>query len=752
MHLGAFSWVENVRPGTRQPTVRGSDASAVTRLDRARTRQRGNAVLQPVQQPHADNGGFIVAPSMTQAAAGAVLRSGYMTHRGTPDEAALMLDLSSDRVRHALWLLDGIRQGQTLAALTGYEFEQALHDGHLDVYIQAFRDRYPLIGDELTPRSPADITTPSLVVDGVKLRADAQAGKFVSGGDWGAGLPPPGSPAQDQVVALLAVLDDHLDALGDLSIAESVYQTIRGNFGRAGGLLDAVSRGDHPSRPDIVDTPRSGLDITHRLMLLIAGTPPVAPPWSGVSVRPRALAEPWLDAWVASRLPDPATVRCTVSAQVGGAMRSTLVSLRDLDIGPLDVLTLADAGAQPQRAELEQRILLHAALPANAQTVTISYAATGLPAGSITFPDLLIVARALRDLLNGARALVPQSFSLPEANASEAGGAIDLTELNARATSLVARLAADLTTLQTALTNVATAPQQVRDALLAASGYGVPGSIPLANQTTGDLTAQASALLTELQKRQTTALATPLPASDTDSVTAVVQTILGANALLLPRFTPPDVVNLQSAFAQASAMRAVDPAAPDRWLLQLSHVRGAAQRLDAACTLTTLLGAPAAAPLEIAQLPPTPSDRWLALPLDPAHPPAQGRVAIEALTTGAPATQTPYAGLLVDEWIERIPRTTESAGVSFHYEEPNARAPQVLLLAVCPDARNTWDFDLVRAILEETIELAKIRAVDLASIAEVGQILPGLYFPFNVDGATPSTRFLAVEAIHGIQN
>ena len=39
-------------------------------------------------------------------------------------------------------------------------------------------------------------------------------------------------------------------------------------------------------------------------------------------------------------------------------------------------------------------------------------------------------------------------------------------------------------------------------------------------------------------------------------------------------------------------MQAVDPQALDRWLLQLSHIRPAAERLDLAMTATELLGAP----------------------------------------------------------------------------------------------------------------------------------------------------------------
>jgi hypothetical protein len=125
--------------------------------------------------------------------------------------------------------------------------------------------------------------------------------------------------------------------------------------------------------------------------------------------------------------------------------------------------------------------------------------------------------------------------------------------------------------------------------------------------------------------------------------------------------------------------------------------------------------------------------------------PQQGRVAFACVTQGNPATQNSYAGLIVDEWPERIPSTQQSASVAFHFEEPSARAPQALLLAVCPDNRATWDDQILEAVLAETLELAKIRTVDLASVQGVGQILPALYFALNLQGATVSTQFAALK-------
>ena len=44
----------------------------------------------------------------------------------------------------------------------------------------------------------------------------------------------------------------------------------------------------------------------------------------------------------------------------------------------------------------------------------------------------------------------------------------------------------------------------------------------------------------------------------------------------------------------------------------------------------------------------------------------------------------------------------------------------------------------MQAVLSEALDLALARTVDLASVGRVGQILPALYFPFNLRQETVS--------------
>jgi hypothetical protein len=120
IHLGGFGWVEEVRPATRQPAIQGAELEAVRQLDARRsTALKRQLNLQVPVQPLEDNGGYILAPSLAQASVAAVLRNGYMTHKGTSQEGLLSIDLSSERVRNALLLLEGVQQGQSLNAFSG---------------------------------------------------------------------------------------------------------------------------------------------------------------------------------------------------------------------------------------------------------------------------------------------------------------------------------------------------------------------------------------------------------------------------------------------------------------------------------------------------------------------------------------------------------------------------------------------------------------------------------------------------------
>ena len=72
----------------------------------------------------------------------------------------------------------------------------------------------------------------------------------------------------------------------------------------------------------------------------------------------------------------------------------------------------------------------------------------------------------------------------------------------------------------------------------------------------------------------------------------------------------------------------------------------------------------------------------------------------------------PQCGLLLDEWTETIPGPSVDTGIAFHHDRPNTEAPQAMLLVTPTDFRGAWQWDDLVDALNETLDLAKRRAVE----------------------------------------
>ena len=105
----------------------------------------------------------------------------------------------------------------------------------------------------------------------------------------------------------------------------------------------------------------------------------------------------------------------------------------------------------------------------------------------------------------------------------------------------------------------------------------------------------------------------------------------------------------------------------------------------------------------------------------------------------------PLAGLLIDEWVEVVPSTTETTGIALQYDQPNAAPPQTILLALPPPIESPWTIWSLQQVLLETLDLARIRAVDPDALDEAGHYLPALYFACNTAGDTVSTDFTKIK-------
>jgi hypothetical protein len=559
-------------------------------------------------------------------------------------------------------------------------------------------------------------------------------------GDAALGFPSPAAAEFTALNAQLQALDELVDSVGDSLVAESVYQLVQGNPLRSGATLDAIASGEMPPPElEVIRTPRSGTALTHRLLALFPALAEAAPPaWPTDLHQARAQAEPLLNAWAAQLLPRPDQVRCTVDyvdPQRGTVLHTVEVTLATLGLSPLDALYLAEGDQQAQRSELEQRLVFDllraqpASVPAGAD-VRLGFArAPGWEDEVVSFGEFLEIARAARRLIAGARAIDGRDLALPGASAPSG---LDTQELARRADRAVQafeqaqRAVLALAPIeQTEPGAAALDLEALRQALLRLAFFGIPGSIPLSAigddpQARATLLTQARSVAKEAGRRlsRIAALATAFdeahaaPEAQRDHDLARMNEIFGADFRVMPRLVPTNGAELSQTFRDSLALQGDDPLAAFTWFQRAAYVRDGVARLGAAMLYAETIGAGAQLTLQVGQLPYSASDRWVALPAAANQPFPAGRL---SLVAHAPFSDTlqfdqPLAGLLIDEWVEVVPSSRETTGLTFHYDQSNSAAPQSILLAVPADQRQVWDLDSLETILHDTLELARVRA------------------------------------------
>ncbi len=334
VHFGAYGWLENVRLAPAPVQVSADEIPVILREDG----------INVTEQP--DNGGYIHGPSINHAVVAAVLRNAYLTHADQDNADHFSVRLTSERVRTAFSFLEGIRNGQELGALLGYQFERALHDRYviegtaLEQFILAFREKYPLVADKITPSEANEAINQKEaynVVDGYALLEAVLLGspplQFPFGVKVPLDLP---DAARLAIIAEVERLKDTLDSIADLSLAEGVFQVTQGNYERAGAMLKALSEGNAPPEPEIVRTPRSGAVINHKLAVHLE-TGDVASPWSGQPT-PKSLATPGLNKWLGDLIGQPDSLQFSLRYDLDTT--PTVVALSELELQPIDLIYL----------------------------------------------------------------------------------------------------------------------------------------------------------------------------------------------------------------------------------------------------------------------------------------------------------------------------------------------------------------------------------------------------------------------------
>jgi hypothetical protein len=726
VRIGGYGWVERLKPAPARTTLPTPEG------------ETGPVFALP------DDAGFMHAPSIAHAQTAALLRNAHLTHARDDAPQLFAVDLSSRRVRLATALLDGVRQGQPLGALLGYQFERSLHERRLDDAIDEFRALAPLVASTAPASAQsAESVAAHNVVDGLKLFALYDA------------RPTPAPALFTRCAASLDELGEAIDALADALVAETAHQAVRGNTARTAATLQAVASGERPPPElDVARTPRTGIAVTHRVVVLFPATPPAARGWPAASGSARAQAEPRLDAWVARLLGPANAVRLTVERVAGANVTAThTLKLSDLGLRPLDVIALAAPRSGAETPQLDVIVLDTVrekfGVEAADETLRIDPRA-GLdwkPADR-SLADLRELAARARQLVGNVRALDGRDVQSLQ---SEDGSGIDAEELEARAKKAGDALAAATKALATQLAKTRPAETTVRNALAKLAAFGVGNALPFIDAAT--LPVRAATALREAEQRVAAfrAATTATDASDVQRAQRAAErlrAVFGSGFVALPRFTTERGAELKASLGASKSLLGGDALAVLPWLARMQRVREGVARLSTSLHLAEATGAGESVDFKVAQVPHAAGERWIGLPQTAAQPIGAGKLSLVVHAPGTVDVSKAMAGLLVDEWVEIVPSRRETTGIVFQHDAPEARAPQAVLLAVPPTPGAPWTGWNLHRLLLETLAAAKMRAVDAEgldtaalnpvagaqAVGEVSHFLPALMFAQNVDG------------------
>lgn len=766
VHLGAYGWLEPVRPNHARRPYEGMIPPALQR-----------DALEPITMA-SDSAGYVHAPSLAQAATAAVLRNGTLSHASAESRELASMKLTSDRVRNALRLLEGVKNGQPLGALLGYAFERGLAERYREAEVQAYvhplRKKFPLVGDRLNPTAddvPIERVEARHVIDGLAMIRHVQSTGSRSY-PFGLSELPTATSAQRAVIdEEVARLERHLDALGDLLLAEGVHQIVRGNTDRAVAALDALGTGEALPDPEVVRTPRSGRHLTHRVALHLVPRAPFDPYGGRIAITPRAEAEPALNGWMSERLPDPDRVAVRiVELDADGQERAAHeVRWTALGLQAIDLVYLLPERLEHGKGELDERIAFTARRQAgidDAIPLRIEY--TAAIEGKLGFFEIAPLVRALRRAVLEARPLSAEDLRLPAEDGIPDSEGFDGDEIAARVSrteEAIDRLARNLEEARVRLGAEASSPsdlESIRELLLAACGFGVDGAVPASAREGSEaaiaaLDDQVQGVVGRLHARLAAARAIPRPpddarASDRAHVWVEIgRTLFEDRLRFLPLFALDDEGELANAYGARETLlrdaRLAHSMPVEEWLEGVARVRPSMRALEEIDLLAPIASA-SGFELTPLQLPFRPDDRWLGLDVPDGYELDGDRLLLSLVIASDARFEVSarHAGLLLDEWVETIPEPNETTGLAFHYDAPSSEPPQACLLVVSPTLDGEGHrFEHLVSALHETLDLAKLRAIEPDQLADspLAQLLPAVMLPATRHMITLSTLLSA---------
>ena len=694
---------------------------------------------------------YILAPSVNQAITGAVLRSSYNNSLRNKDrDYSMSVNLSSERVRSAIRIIEGIQNGLSVGCILGSDLERLIHEAYkkdsrceLDACIYPLRCMFPLVPQKIDGKTADDIT----VLNGASLleayrKADNKLNWLKDLGLFD-GLN--ATLKYQTLLQLIDRIDDEYDALTDVVLSESVYKLTQGNTDAVDALMQAMEEMRNIPMPDVVNIPITSAQIDGHMV--------VALDVEAQSEESDILSnvEPKVNAWITQMLGTP--------AEIGVAFASDAENGNSV----LDYRSLGDLGISAS-----EMVYLSANSKAfDSLLKTLYWVKEGVfpqidrSMGAVdwTLQEVQLAADDMRSLLAESRMLRNEDMVKETGHASQAvydslSSTYDWTmkrvnELLQKMQRLLNEQAIVQDSTKPDYNQVAMPDEFMMEAVklmvdcfrlgqFAAldgvdDGLLIGGKKLIANNqewlaTVGRQHAffqQMNHVYSNLQLKSDEAKAMVEKATEKNHTVYMdaIRHLLVADFLLVPAFRPDEMVDSKELLRQCTTncFGNIDAMGMERFLSDMATVEQPMMylhqlRMYGKCND---LDVPEVLPVQF----PVNSEgkqEWLGTQV------SDGSLVKDAfvymvMNPGMMAEsmmmedEPKMAGIVVDHWIERIPYQNQTAAVAFNYDQPDAEAPQTLLLAVSPYFEKKWKGWSDRRMLntmKSAIHMAKCRAVN----------------------------------------
>lgn len=704
--------------------------------------------------------GYIQAPSIAQATSAAVLRSAYLRHRA---DGAFEIDLRSRRVRRATALLDMIKKGLPLKEVLGLRGERWLHDKKLSRLTLTLRSLFP-IKNPVPPESESGQTIADpesaghRVFDGLEfIESDLDDFSLAD---------------QNILKNLQAQLEDDIDALSDVVVAEAVHQRTMGQSEAANAWLQILAGDPIPGDPSFLRTQRHGQGSTHRISVLLEEGA------SSAKSSPRVIAEPTLAAFAEKLMPgfnnSSFTVVLTRTEDPAQSVQLTVRPFTDLGMEALDMVIGGQSELQVRThhyligrwltdSALASQLGIPSALGLQAfvnAEVTIEIDTS---AGSVSLDSLLATATRIRALVQRGRPLAPSDLNAsasPLHALTEAHEVMlingSIGDLRLRVASLEARLQSDLTkfidakqafvdhirearrqmdlgepddVILMALVSAESARRALADRLRTVSAYAEPEALRpfTVEEAVADPDLFSETLNAIQQRLETKRLALNNAGGQAASGTAdilqsarqtqrtlveTLQSTLDGEALpILP------VVLRDATTTPLLNPSTTDLSFLDDWREVREGVRRAVDELAGVADIKAYKVALEATEDDV--LPDEKDSR------SEEDAPRSKHFGVYLGTDSSVLLGETFVGFISDEWTEQRPSQNQTAAMALNYDSPQSEPPQCLLLCVPPD-NNTqiWTSEKAAEMVLETIHWMKIRALSTDEKPTPASLLP----------------------------